>query len=417
MADFDDDPVFEILWENKGKTTTRVKSYRLESSYLTAADGFDFTLYSDDPAELRQIDCQPVTLSINGFPQLLGRVEKTVRGGDGSAVQCSGRDYIADIIETNVDPSVAKVTDQTTLASFIIEVASPAGIREVVGDGATRSARTGYTGTTKPQAAFGALKLNEFKAEPGTGCYDFINKVLARHGFTMQPSTRRSAVELSMPNYVQAPFYAIRRLRRGANNNNVISATATRDFSSVPTEVWFTGKQGRSGESRSPMENRLFTEGQIASYIPGGGLSGGKVPFYRLLYHKDDDARNQDQIIRASWRALSERMKDTLHYSVTLKGHTDPETGLAWGIDTIVKVKDEVCEIDEPLWISSRTFSNAPGEGQRTQLECWRPGSFVIGHMSGDTAPPGGFSGGTTISTDGEPEPNAGYYRRLHQTQ
>lgn len=67
---------------------------------------------------------------------------------------------------------------------------------------------------------------------------------------------------------------------------------------------------------------------------------------------------------------------DTLAYRVTLRGHTDPETGAIWTVDTMVNVQDEICGVNEPLWIAKRTLRFSPTEGSTTQLECWRPGSF-----------------------------------------
>lgn len=364
---------FEVYWEFLGRTSTRVESYSIDSGFLTSTDAFEFTLYSDDRSEVRDVDMQPVTLKIDGKPQLFGRVERTTRGNNGTAVLCEGRDFIGELVECNVLPKSVKVTDGTTLKQFILDVAGVVGVLNVEGDGAARSIKTGIRNSSTG-TKFEAIKLNEVKEEPETGIFDFINKVLARHGLTLQPGKDRFTVEVSEPNYLQAPSGEIRRLLRN-DSNNVLQAVSTRDYSSAPTTCLFTGKQGRSSESRSPMRNELFLTEQIRGYLKQPNLT---LP-YRLLYLRDEKAKNLDQLLAAQYRAIAERMKDTLSYRVTLRGHRDPSTGNLWGVDTILNVRDEPCDIDEPLWVAKRRFTNRPGEGERTELEMWRPGAFVIG--------------------------------------
>jgi prophage tail gpP-like protein len=81
----------------------------------------------------------------------------------------------------------------------------------------------------------------------------------------------------------------------------------------------------------------------------------------------------------AAFRAIWDRLKDTLLYKATVKGHRDPDSGALWTIDTIVNIQDEVTDVNEPMWIHKRTFRYTPGSGAETDIECWRIGALQLG--------------------------------------
>jgi prophage tail gpP-like protein len=112
-------------------------------------------------------------------------------------------------------------------------------------------------------------------------------------------------------------------------------------------------------------------KGKVADQVAQGAL-------YRLLVYRDENARTAEQIEAAARRCVAERLKDTLYYHATVKGHADPRTGAIWTVDTMVNVDDDVADVHEPLWIESRTLRFGSG-GAETDLVCWRPESFTLG--------------------------------------
>lgn len=383
-----------------------VTSYELDSAYMTSTDGWSVEAWLDE-SEAKQIgrlELQPVELTIGGAQQVLGRVEVTQVGGNGSIVTLQGRDYLSDMVECNVDPTL-KIKEQMTVAEAVRLAASPVGITTVASGAAAvgmRNTRTGKPGSGGSAGKdFAALKLDELKPQPGQGIFDFCNRIAARHGATIQPASKRDTVLLDAPDYTQTPRYRIRRGRDDAARfNNVISATARRDFSTFPTVALFSGQQARGAASGAAMATRydfltlaraFSTElgaiaervyqgsGEAARRKPGDTTALGAGKLYRLLYLKDDQSRNPEQLERAAKRAIAERLKDTLAYSVTLRGHVDPESGGLWAVNTVVDVHDEIADVTEPLWIERRSFRYSADSGATTELECWRPESFQIG--------------------------------------
>jgi hypothetical protein len=398
-----EDPRLIVNFEALGRRTSRIERYTLESDYLTSTDGFEFGLY-DEPAFMEGLDMHPVELLISGpsvdaAQQLLGRIDVTELGGEGSGMVCRGRDYMADLVECHVDPEL-KIAKNTTLADAIKLAAAPVGITKVNADGdvGLRNIRTGKAIKNPAPKSFREIKLDELKPQPGLGIYEWGNRVAARNGVTLQPWNKRNELCLSAPDYEQAPSYEIRRstdAKRGLANN-VLDATAVRDFSSFPTHVLFTGKNYDPTSKAKGLRHALsivkfmrdFGNEELLSIIPqhslgdrrkpkdAGAIDGGKL--YRLFYQQDSEATNSDQLYRVAVRAFAELFKNTLVYRVTLKGHEDPRTGALWTVNTIVDVRDEICRVNEPLWIASRSFTYDGDSGARTELECWRKEAFQV---------------------------------------
>lgn len=129
------------------------------------------------------------------------------------------------------------------------------------------------------------------------------------------------------------------------------------------------------------MNLKLGSAGSFGSAKEGiGRASAGSFGslLYRLLVFRDDDARNGEQIEKAAKRTIAERMKDTLQYRLTLKGHVDPGSGAVYALDTMIRVDDEFADLHEVLWVADRTLRYSEGEGPMTDLVCWRPESFEL---------------------------------------
>jgi prophage tail gpP-like protein len=99
---------------------------------------------------------------------------------------------------------------------------------------------------------------------------------------------------------------------------------------------------------------------------------------YRLLYHRDTDSKSKAQLDKVCMRLMSERLKNTLHYECTVRGHCDPATGAYYTPNTMVTVQDEITGVNERLWIEGRTFEQSENGAARTTLVCWRPFTFIV---------------------------------------
>jgi hypothetical protein len=97
-----------------------VIDWSLDTDFLTATDAWSITLVDDRPLP-RWYELQQVEIYIEGKRHLIGRCDRTERGAEGSIIKIEGRDYLADMTECNIDPSL------TFRAGISLEVHSQSG--------------------------------------------------------------------------------------------------------------------------------------------------------------------------------------------------------------------------------------------------------------------------------------------------
>lgn len=407
-VDFDTPLVVYVEGDNF-RELTRIKSWSIDSDYLTSTDGFEFVAVDDNLDVLRDLEAQPVRLTVGGATQLVGRIDDTSRGDDGLAVTCSGRDYIADLVECNIDPTLV-VKEKETLGGVILKACAPIGITKIAPlsdvatmldirqgvPGKTRTHRNGSAGGNRTKE-FKDINLEDLKPDIGQGIYEFLNPICMRHGCTIQPTHQRDTLLVAGPFYDQeAGFKIIRSRADVGTSNNIVSATVRRSYASFPTMVIVQGQGApRSGETTAGTQETIDTwaeaqhfGGELARTLNSITWTGRRKPgttealpidkIYRLNVFRDDKARNPDQISNAARRLFAEHLKKTLEYHVKIRGHIDPVTGALWTHDTIVSVNDDVCDVHEDLWVQSRRFTYNQNDGPFTELVCIRPGSFEI---------------------------------------
>jgi prophage tail gpP-like protein len=378
-----------------GRETGNVVEWEIDSAYLVSTDGFSFKLLEEDRSLLRGLELQPVELIVEGATQLLGRIDASERGETALTGRYEGRDYIADLVESNVDPSV-KFTANQTLGECLLLAAQACGIGKIVDDedSAVLDVKLGTSRQTKRRSKNkrpSAQKVEEYKPRPGEGIYELLNRLVARYGVTIQPDADRTRLVLDRPDYTQEPVCTLFRTddTTNASANNVIRGIARRDYSMFPTYELFTGTAGKSGKAGAPLKFEFDTlsipyNSEVAEIIRAAVEGTRKRPtidttapgyLYRLLYHRDEEARTEEQLQFAALRALGERTKDALVYTATVKGHADPRTGSLYTVNTMVMVDDAIADVHEPMWIARRTFRYGR-DGASTELHCWRPELF-----------------------------------------
>jgi len=380
-----------VQFEGLGRETRAIGDWQIDSSYLVATDGFSFDYLSENPADLRGLEAQPVKLIVGEAPQLLGRIDVTERS-EFRSVACEGRDYLADLVECHVDPQLA-IKDGMTLQAAVQLACSPCGVKIVLGDAAVvRNVRTGgkARGGGAPKD-FRTLSLQDLRPDAEQGIYDYVNRLAVRHGATIQPVLARNELLLQAPNYDQAPLFKLRRSFAEGGANRIKSGVARRDFSSFPTFTIVRGVGGLPAASEKTPKNTsglidsavLTPETQKAAITgrvkpaPNGADADGKL--YRLLSLHDRMARTREHIQAVAFRAIWDRLKETLTYRCTVRGHTDPDSGAIYAVDTIADIQDEVADVNQHMWIYRRTLRYSKAGGAETDLECWRIGAYQLG--------------------------------------
>lgn len=394
----------EIRLPALNTSITNIKDWSITSNFTVPTDEWHATIYDSRRERMRALALQPVELLVNGVPQLIGRVDvREVTGSDGLATIISGRDFIADLTECSVDPT-AVIKEGVTILDAFAQVAGPCGIDAIIDDGdvAMRDVRTGVPVTKNKHARHKkGLKLPEYKPKPGESVFEYLNRVAARQGCTIQPGPDRRTLVVIPPNYKQAPTFTLVRNDTDpsvAQHNNVLRSSVREDYSKFPTHILANGWQASTQGKTAVNADREYDTHDLAvsqarqdivEILTRGAVKGRRKPnagalpdlqgkLYRLMYYRDAEARTQEQLEFGLRRAVGDRLKDTLVYKATVQGHVYRPTGALWAVDTMVSVADDICGVFEDLWVMERTFNYAPGAGATTDLVCIRPGAFQV---------------------------------------
>jgi hypothetical protein len=402
-----DEQRLTVTLESTGEVITdNIQEYRIETSYLTPTDSWSFTVYNDeDPSSLRTKfrPWQPIRISIAGQTQLVGRIEKIKGVGEsGAALEVSGYDYLYDSVAGSVDPAL-QIKKEMDLGQALLAIFEPFGIKTVYADfGLTRNILSGRVSAAKgkPAREFKKAHPDELRPKENQGTFEFAETICHRMGYSLQSANLRDGIICCVPHDLVDP------MGRLARPGNILKGSATRDWSSVPT---VTIARGRGGDPNvvvagtrhefstfdSQTVNPIAKIPEIQGIITADDniivtrekrfdpkkrdstIYGYGQPVYRPLFYQDKDSKNQEQLEYGVSKMVAERLKKTLEYECTVRGHVDPNTGAIWSIDSIVDIFDFIEQVDERMWLYENTKYN-DGQGPMTSMRFVRPDSYIL---------------------------------------
>jgi prophage tail gpP-like protein len=401
----------------------KVDDIRIQSSFLTPCDTWSFSLSDQDVGAAIET-LAPGTLinfRLNGKPVLSGRVDETEieSHSEGNTLTVEGRDMLWRAADATMDPRV-KFTGNMTLIDAIGPALSMIGIETIytgedlnialqTGSALPPSTTTVHTCKIKNQSVSikeicsshasslkGKLEIN-CKPNSPEGVFQFIARVLKRHGLAMWASADGTGVVIGKPDFDQAPGFIVRNSRFTGSNATGISCR--RNVADLPSCIVATNRLGGAEESKVPSSVIIFNE--LTAYDAAGNLlpqleelkkryPGAKVlpPNQtllksRALYNtagvagltpiilKDTESKTGDQVEAFVRGEMAERQHKALQYRATLPGLT--QNGKPWATNTMVSVSDELSGVYEPLWVMSRSFSQSRKGGTHTEVTLIKP--------------------------------------------
>ncbi len=424
-----------VTLEVGGRRIDTWTEYAVQSDLLTPADGFhlSFALPGGSEAaaaagrellDLLEAGAEVklfVGLDVTGANpsralQLTGVIDEVTISGDrgGSQVVVDGRDRAAHLCDSSA--ALTLLRESTNFLTIVREAVSPWSI-EVIADHtasrdiltgraiavpldrrvaeearsagipaamysrilARRAARDGVPADTlagvSPTADSRALQANGMapgdierlqtraaKPNPGETVWDFLDRHAKRLGLLMWMDPKGRLV-LSAPRYEQRPLYRIvrRRKSRESDPNNVLEGAVSRNAADRYSEVTVYGRGGGADLTRSAISH---TE------------RDSTFPHYRPLVVHDSGARTLAEVQRRARRELNRYKANALQASYLVPDHG--QRGFLYATDTIATVVDEVCGLEQDMYLAKRTFRCDRERGTLTELTLMAKGAIVL---------------------------------------
>jgi prophage tail gpP-like protein len=399
--------------------------YSYTSHFLTPSDAFSFTVEDDErgsPLRAAAVPGALVTLSINDHVQACGYIDSVdVQNtrDSGTTITIEGRDKLGQVVDSSADPAV-RFPENQTLDNIIRQLFEPFGFNVFVDTNESNvnvitGSKRGIP-TTKKGKPLKQFLAHQVKPYPKEGVFEFAARICQRLGLWIWASADGEDLIVSKPNFKPPSDYQFQLLRTyaGAANdgtgrfNNIRSGGAKVDMSEQPDVMFAEGFAGgaelghilvrkfglnpltaydKDGTTSTPVAQFMFNYQRPDDLVifplfgPGSRVLqrdqiNGKAPPVRVMHMHDDESKTPEELEAFVRREMSlkTRRAFTAHY--TVEGHT--YGGSPWCVDTMVQVQDDVCGVEEPLWVLSRTFEKSRTNGTVTHLELIRPNTLLF---------------------------------------
>jgi hypothetical protein len=321
---------------------------------------------------------QPGTIykvSLNGAVRLVGRVEYAdipIDSPGGASVRFTVRTKLADAQYTSA-PAGVRVKD-TTLKTYILELYGYLGYTEddfIFDPQVARELLTGKPATGGlPDIHFEKIKVDAARVNPPETIYEAADKHLRRFGL-MQWDSPDDKIVIGYPDDTQAPTYYFRMNRgREGVENNIVSATRTRDWSGVPSEVMVWGKTHGKGQVSS---------GWIAEVVSDRDVVD--AGFYRPIVIITKDIKTRAEALHAANREMTARRQNKEAWEIELDGLSwwSGQSSVNYGVDTVCSIASNVAGGIVGNYLVHRVVHRRTSmEGDATNLSVIRKGLWVL---------------------------------------
>lgn len=321
----------------------------------------------------------PITLAIDGAPQLRGTIERIRDGGSraGAPLTLSGRDALAAALVADVDPALS--LRDATLEDVCTRALAPLGIPVTVGANAAaaREIQAGVRPGTRPPSASSRARrrqvIDRTKPRPGERVWSFLDALARRHGYLLYCAPYGDTVGLVIdrPAY-DAPVVqrlTRRRQRDGSWTGNILEGFRDLDATDVPTDVTVFGHAGADAIEDARHRSQVLNDGLAHPRVT-------EVYLPRPRYLHDPRARTPQAATQRARRELARAMADFETYEATVQGFA--QGGRRWTINGMVAIDDELTGVRGD-WLATRVdFNRSRANGHVARLRLVPKGSLVV---------------------------------------
>ncbi len=385
-------------------------SYSFYSNFLTPVDEWHVTIENEELPK-RVLDAlragERFTLSINGHIQGSGYLDDIVVGQSrdgGTSIMVEGRDALAQMLDTNMDPRF-KFAENQTLQQFVLQCTTPFGWSkdEHITDtnAANQNVLTGQLRGIRTSVKGKYLKnvlRHRLKPYPQEGSLHFCSRIVERHGLHIWLSADGTQLVVGKPSFDQGTFMSLARLTGSESTNNVIHGTARTSLRGQPSLIIAQCRGGGGEFPKSRLTRYIKNPGVVcdnsailAAYpdakevfvLDGSGNPLASADFNtitstrpRPMFLEDDESKTPEELENFLRREMALKMRSGFTANYTVDGHT--QNGIPWAVDTMVQVDDDRTNVHEPLYVLARTFTKSRTDGTKTHLELIRSNTMAF---------------------------------------
>jgi prophage tail gpP-like protein len=316
----------------------------------------------------------PFKVWLNGRLQLTGRIEligSPMSADQGAPLQFTIRTKLADAMYASANPNI-RATKGTTIKSFILALFEPLGYTEddfVLNADVSRDILTGKSssGAASP-IPLEDLKEEQLKVNPPETIYAAADRVLRRHGLMLWDGPDGKII-IGYPNDTQTPIYKFRMFNDSrANQNNILSATRSTDFSSAATILAVMGT-GKAADWRNAKVGSIQRQAAVADVFD----KDGKPSFYRPVLLINEGVKTDVLAEHFARRELTNRNKGIESWEVETDGlsYYDGNFNIEYGVDTCAEVETSLAGGPAGAYLVIRTIktrNSTQGDTSRVSL-------------------------------------------------
>lgn len=363
--------------------------YRASLSMLHAGQAWTFALWRSrdrraawDVLNRRAKLFERVTLSIDGHPQLTGRIESLRRSAEGHgacSLVISGRDLAGPALSWDADPTVALrgLALEDALSALFDPLALTLRITPAAAAREVQSARRpGGSGAGTAQRR---RPVDLSHPRPGEKVWQLAESIVRRLGYMMWVAPRTDGtvgIVVDAPDYDQAPSATlVRRLdAQGNGSGNILAGGEDFSVQSVPTDVSVYTGTARGAAVSSKSRAQVQNAGLLDRAVTRGFVLDRAQPQPRHI--RSERARTLQAAQKEGERAIADAMAGFHTYRATVQGHGQEVNRQMrlYAVNTVVRVIDDVMidpdgrALDAPMLVTEVEFNGSRKEGQTTTL-------------------------------------------------
>jgi hypothetical protein len=270
------------------------------------------------------------------------------------------------------------------LLDVLATALAPFGLGQVIGD--LRTNVDSITGKARGKKAGAVsltpLKIKDAQVQEGESAYEFCARHVTRNGACLRMGWD-GAVLVTYPDYEQEPSYTLVQDYDGSvtGGDRFLDGVEITDTNEDQfSECTVRGCQIDSVASvQTDKVAATVTAAELNPKRPAYSTPIAATAF-KPLNRRDKSSRDEARSRSTAKLAMGLRAKSAFTVTGEVAGFVS-RTGRLWQVDTVANVTIPMAQLDEPMWILSRTFIQDHSGGQRTRLVLIPLNALVLGDL------------------------------------